>query len=222
MTSPSYDLLLLDFGGVCLLNPVELHHVAEHAFGLPPGTFTWMGPVDPATDDLYREMTMNGRLQEREYWARRAVDVGRAAGRPDDDPLSLTDYMTLLYTPAGDHLIRAGCFDVVDRARVAGLGVSVLTNDLRAFHGDDWRAGISLFDRIDHLVDCSDTGVLKPDPRAFTRALQVTGVAAGRTLFVDDQPLSVEGAEAVGIDAVWFDIGDPEASWATVAARLGL
>ena len=36
------------------------------------------GPVAPATDPLWREM-LAGRLSEREYWRRRAAEVGRAA-----------------------------------------------------------------------------------------------------------------------------------------------
>lgn len=218
MSRDRYDLLLLDFGGVCLLNPAEMHTLAEERLGLPAGTFTWLGPVDPSTDELYRELCGGEQLQEREYWARRAADVGSAAGRT----MTLHEYMDLLYVPAGDHLVRPGCFTVVAGARAAGFGVSVLTNDLGAFHGPDWKNGISLFDSIDHLVDCSDTGILKPDPRAFQRAVDITGVAPDRILFVDDQPISVQGAADVGIEAMWFDISSPAASWQAVADRLGI
>ena len=218
MVAERYDLLLLDFGGVCLLNPVELHPRVESVLGLAPGTFTWMGPVDPSTDDLWRELTSGVELREREYWARRATEVGLAAGRE----MSLQEYMLLAYSPPGDHLIRPECRDVVDRALAAGISVSVLTNDLRTFHGEEWVAAISLLEQVDHIVDASETGVLKPDPRAYQRALEVTGASADRTLFVDDQQLSVDGAEEVGIDALWFDIAAPARSWGQVAGRLGV
>ena len=52
MAPSDYDVLLLDFGGVCLLNPVEMHARTEAVLGLPAGTFEWMGPVDPDTDWL--------------------------------------------------------------------------------------------------------------------------------------------------------------------------
>ena len=52
MAPSDYDVLLLDFGGVCLLNPVEMHARTEAVLGLPAGTFEWMGPVDPDTDEL--------------------------------------------------------------------------------------------------------------------------------------------------------------------------
>lgn len=213
-----HDVLLLDFGGVCLLNPVELHHRAEEALGLAAGTLTWLGPVDPDTDELWRRMTAGDGLTEREYWATRAAEVGRLGGRD----LDTRSYMRLVYEPPRAELIRPGATEVADRARAAGIGVSVLTNDLRAFHGPDWQAGIEFLDDIDHLVDCSDLAVLKPDPRAFALALETIGCPAERTLFVDDLPGNVQGAVDVGLDAIWFDVADPDRSWAAVADRLGV
>lgn len=218
MTVRPYDTLLLDFGGVCLLNPVEMHGYVEDQLELPAGTFTWMGPVDPSTDELWRDMVAGVGVSEREYWQRRAADVGRAAGRTMD----LREYMALLYTPARADIVRPEAIDVIHRARAAVIGVSVLTNDLRAFHGPHWELGIDLLQTVDHIIDCSDTHILKPDPRAYERAVEMTGVRVDRLLFVDDQPLNVEGAEAVGMDAVWFDVANPAKAWEDVARRLGL
>lgn len=214
----NFDVLLLDFGGVCLLNPVELHAVAEERLGLAPGTFDWLGPLDPSTDPLWAEMVSGSGVNEREYWAQRAADVGRAVGRS----MELREYMELIYVPAEPDLIRPECNEVIDRSLAIGMGVSVLTNDLRAFHGPEWQESIPMFDRIDHLVDCSDTGILKPDPRAYERALSIIGAAPQRVLFVDDQPGNVAGAEASGLATHWFDIANANQSWHEVADRIGL
>ena len=213
-----HDALLLDFGGVCLLNPVELHHRAETELGLAPGTFTWMGPVDPSTDELWRRMIAGDGLTERGYWAQRAAEVGEAAGRPMDT----RDYMIMLYEPPTPEIVRAEATSVVEKARAAGFSMSVLTNDMRAFHGREWEHGIEFLTLADHIVDCSDTDVLKPDPRAYERAVKIVGAEPERILFVDDQPLNVEGARAAGLDAMWFDISDAAGSWQAVADRLGL
>ncbi len=213
-----HDVLLLDFGGVCLVNPVELHHHAERQLGIDQGTFTWLGPIDPATDPLWRSMVAGDGVTEREYWAVRAEEVGRAAGQD----LDLRGYMRLLYEPPRSELIRPKATEVALAAREAGLGVSVLTNDLRAFHGPTWGEGIEFLGLIDHLVDCSDTGVLKPDPAAFARAVDRVGCPADRILFVDDLPLNVQGALDAGLDALWFDIADADSAWDRVAERLGL
>ena len=216
--SSDFDVLLLDFGGVCLLNPVELHHRTEELLGLDPGTFTWLGPIDPTTDELWQRMVIGDGVTEREYWAMRAAEVGRAAGQD----LSLRDYMIMLYDPPTDEIIRPEAEAVTTRALAADIGVSVLTNDMRAFHGREWEQGIGFLQTVDHIVDCSDTDILKPDPRAYQRAVDTVGVPADRILFVDDQPLNVDGATAVGIAAMWFDIADAAAAWQQVADRLGL
>ncbi len=212
-----FDVLLLDFGGVCLLNPVELHGRAEAHFGLESGALSWLGPVDPSTDSLWRDM-IAGDLTEREYWAQRAAEVGALSGRE----LSTAGYMSALYDPPSDDLIRPAARATVERALAAGLGVSILTNDMRAFHGREWEHGIDFLAIVDHIVDCSDTDILKPDPRPFARAEEIVGTAASCMLFVDDQPRSVAAAEELGFTAMWFDISDPAAAWHQVAARLGV
>jgi putative hydrolase of the HAD superfamily len=99
----------------------------------------------------------------------------------------------------------------------------VLTNDLRAFHGDEWVARLDFLTRVDHVIDCSHAGFLKPDPRAYAYALDVLGtVDPGRIFFVDDQPLNVSGGNGAGMVGHFFDIADAGGSWETVATRLGI
>lgn len=213
-----YDVLLLDFGGVCLLNPVELHDTATTRLGLPQGSFSWLGPIDPSTDELWQHMVAGEGLTERDYWAMRAREVGEAAGRD----LDTRAYMTLLYEPPAPELVRPEAISTVEAAIAAGFGVSVLTNDMRAFHGREWEFGIDFLQMVDHIVDCSDTNILKPDPRAFARAEEMIGVSLDRMLFVDDQPRNVYGARDAGLDAMWFDIANASAAWAEVGDRLGI
>lgn len=216
-TDARYDALLLDFGGVCLLNPVEMHSVAEERLGLSPGSLDWLGPIDPSTDPLWQNMTAE-RMTEPEYWAGRAAQLAELSGRE----LSLQDYMTLLFDPPTPDMVRPEAKRVAAAAQAAGYGVSVLTNDMRSFHGRTWEHGVEFLQTVDHIVDCSDTGILKPDPRAFHRAAEITGVDLERMLFVDDQPRNVAGAEAVGLDAMWFDIANAADAWTDVARRLGV
>ncbi len=211
-----YDVLLLDFGGVCLVSPIELHAKTERLLGLEPGTLDWLGPIDPDSDELWRRMVAGDGVNEREYWHQRAADIGRAAGRP----LDLRQYMNLIYDPPTPDMIRPGATAIVTAAREAGYGVSVLTNDLTAFHGPEWADRIEFLKLIDHLVDCSDTGILKPDLRAYAWATEQVGAPADRILFVDDQPLNIDGALDAGLATVWFDIADPDTSWSEVAGLL--
>lgn len=214
----NYGVLLLDFGGVCLLNPVELHAVTEQRLGLAHGTLDWLGPLDPSTDELWQKMTAGDGLTEREYWSRRAADVGAVAGVE----LDRDAYMRLMYEPPRDQLVRGRATQVATAAKAAGYTVAMLTNDMRAFHGRDWERHIAFVALMDEVIDCSDHDFLKPDPRAYQLALEATGAAPDRVLFVDDQPANVDGALAVGMDAVWFDIADAERAWDSIAERLGL
>ncbi len=212
------DVLLLDVGGVCVLSPIELHGKAEAWFGLAPGTLDWKGPLAPDTDELWKRMVVGDGLTERDYWHRRSNDIGELADRE----VSLREYMTVIYSPPSDDLIRPEAHVVAKAARAAGYGVSALTNDLRAFHGPEWHTRIAFFDLLDHLADCSDTDILKPDPRSYQRAVDMIGVAPERVLFVDDQPLNIEGAQAFGMQVLLFDVANANRSWRDVAERLGL
>lgn len=208
--------LLLDFGGVCILSPVELHRHTERALGLPERTLTWMGPVDPSTDPLWRALLAN-ELSERAYWQRRAEEVGRLAGR---HPFSVEDYFRACFELPEEVIIRRAAVAAVAKARAAGRKVGILTNDLEAFHGQAWVARMTFLRGVDSLTDASKTGILKPDPRAYQQALAELGVAAGEVLFVDDQPRNVAGARALGIETIHFDIAHPDASWREVERAL--
>ena len=61
---------------------------------------------------------------------------------------------------------------------------------------------------FDARVLSHEVGLLKPDPAIYRLALQRCGVEAERTLFVDDLPANVEGARAVGMQAIQFENAD--------------
>ena len=66
------------------------------------------------------------------------------------------------------------------------------------------------------FVSC-DTGVRKPDPRAYDGAARALGVAPAACLFVDDREENCAGARAAGMDAVRFE--GAEALTTELAAR---
>jgi len=213
--NPDIDLLLLDFGGVVLKHPFELHHVTERLLGLEPGAIPWFGSVDPSTDPMWQR-AMDGELTETDYWNQRATEIGELAGRP----LTRDDYFDVLYEEPTLELMRTEAFDVVRAARDAGYAMSILTNDLLTFRGQEWADKVTFFEHADHIIDCGVVGSLKPDPRAYEAAVETTGVEASRTFFVDDLTANVVGAEAAGMQALWFDVANASASWAAVAKRL--
>lgn len=57
---------------------------------------------------------------------------------------------------------------------------------------------------FDDMVVSSEVGLIKPSWDIFELALERLGVAADETVFIDDQPANVEGAERVGMKTILF------------------
>ncbi len=209
--------LVLDFGGPVLRTPFELLRTGERAVGLAPGTLDWTGPFGPEGDADWRLMQAGG-ITERDYWARKATEFAGLTGRD----ATFQALMEVLFAAEESELVRPQAVDLIRAAHAAGLAVAVLTNDMRAFHGDVWVARMSVLREVDVLVDGSVEHVLKPDARIYQLALERLGLDAPECLFVDDQPGNVQGALAVGMAAEWFDVTDPSRTFRVVRERLDL
>jgi epoxide hydrolase-like predicted phosphatase len=69
---------------------------------------------------------------------------------------------------------------------------------------DDLLARERIAGLFDHVVGSGDVGLMKPDPRIYRLSLQGLAVAAPQAVFIDDNPSNVEGARAVGMQAIHF------------------
>ena len=209
--------LVFDFGGPVLLTPFELRHIGERDLGLAPGTFAWTGPFDPASDPDWRAFQA-GEMNEREYWALRAGEFAEITGEPP----TMKDLCRHLYSGAEDELLRPAALRLLRDAQAAGIPAGALTNDLTSFHDEQWLARMSVISEFDVLVDGRVEGVYKPDPRAYEIVLERLGVPAEGTVFIDDQPVNLRGAEAVGMTPVHLDPVDPAAGFRLARSLLGL
>lgn len=210
--------LILDFGGVVTRTLFETHDVTERALGLAPGTLTWKGPFDPATDPLWQCM-QNREITERDYWMERTRDTGRLVGE------DWTDMKTFVQRARGaepDLVLRPEARQTILAAKAAGMKLAILSNELDLFYGVDFRKRFPLIDLFDVIVDATYTGILKPDPRAYEQAIRDVGVDKADCVFVDDQKKNIEGADAVGLPNVHFDVTRPAESYAEARAMLGL
>ena len=212
------DALVLDYGGVICMTTFERLPLIEHGLGLAPGTLAWQGPFNPDGDSLWCDMLAD-RISEREYWQRRAAEVGRLVGQEWTETRML---MRQGQDDRPDATTRPEALAAVKAVREAGRRVGVLSNELDLFNGPEFRHKLPILGLMHAIVDATYTGILKPDPRAYQAVAEALGVPIGRCLMVDDQPRNIEGALRAGMHAQWFDVTKPARSYAFVLARLGL
>jgi len=92
--------------------------------------------------------------------------------------------------------------------RGRGINIAIVSNCSE--HTRDLLEAIGVAALADTLVLSYEVGVQKPSPEIYYYALDRLGVAAGRALFVDDQPSYCAAAAELGITAVQIVRGDPD------------
>ncbi|MGH8990750.1 MAG: HAD-IA family hydrolase [Acidimicrobiia bacterium] len=215
---PSYGGLLLDVGGVVVRHAFELREHIESRLGLPPGAIEQGGPFGPGPDPGWERVELQ-ELSEMDYWTAWTEEIARLAGRPD---LTAQELWPIAYGGAEEEFLRPEMVALVDEAAAAGVRTAMLSNDLTTFHGAGWVDKVPFFARIGPFFDAASLGARKPDPVAYTAAVDRLGLAAGAVLFVDDLAENVIGASTAGLPALLFDITDPAGSTAWVRKELGL
>lgn len=220
MTAPVPDqrALILDFGGVVTRTLFETHDLTERALGLTPGTLTWQGPFDTRTDPLWVQMQAQ-QITERDYWMARTREVGALVG---ENWTTMQQFVQAARGAEPELVLRSEARDAILAAKAAGVRLAILSNELDLFYGADFRKRFPLIDLFEVIIDASYTQILKPDPRAYTACLQALNLPASACVFVDDQLKNVNGAVAMNIPTVHFDVTAPAASYAKALAMLGL
>jgi putative hydrolase of the HAD superfamily len=108
------------------------------------------------------------------------------------DPAGLKD--RLFAGMVADERMREG----VARARAAGVRTALLSNS--------WGASGYVQEDLEPLFDAvvisGQVGLRKPDPRIYRLAAEMIGVDPSNCVFVDDLLPNVEGARAVGMEAI--------------------
>lgn len=210
--------LILDFGGVVTRTLFETHDITERALGLAAGTLTWLGPFDPATDPLWVSM-QNRKISERDYWMTRTKEVGQLVGENWND---MKTFVQQARGAEAELVLRPEARDAITRAKDAGLRLGILSNELDLFYGVEFRRRFPLIDLFDVIVDATYTKILKPDPRAYELVISEIGLPREACVFVDDQLKNIEGAAAVGLPHVHFDVTRPADGYARALSMLGL
>jgi epoxide hydrolase-like predicted phosphatase len=194
VTTQQYSSVVFDFGGV-LITPItnRITELADrHGTTMERLLYVLMGPRETSTADHPWHRAERGEIPVADFqrlvepWAR---EVG----------IELT----------GDEfeIILDGVFDVhqpmLDRIRglrSEGYTIGMLTNSFREFRAHiESKLPMELFDEV---IDSSEVGARKPEPRVYEIATAQMGVPAERIVYVDDFLANVEGARAHGWTAI--------------------
>ncbi|MBD9528020.1 MULTISPECIES: HAD family phosphatase [Paracoccus] len=110
-----------------------------------------------------------------------------------------------------------GTWEILEDLAARDVPLYAITN----WAADTWPAALELYPRLGtvfrDIVVSGQVALLKPEPAIYRMLLDRNGLVAQDCLFIDDSLPNVEGARAVGMDAIHFT--DAEALAAELAAR---
>jgi len=137
-----------------------------------------------------------GKLTGLGFWQKIVNDAGLKLSQSDLDELNLWD--ARMWTTQNGAMLawqqklkRQGFLTAI----LSNMGDNVLENMKREF---DWLS------RFDVLVWSFQVHMAKPDPAIYGHLLKELGTRPEETLFLDDRPVNVEAANALGIKGIKF------------------
>jgi putative hydrolase of the HAD superfamily len=208
--SRSYDAVLFDFGGVLTSSPFAALRAKGEESGAGYDTVRnlVMGPYDEDTDHAWHraergELALADAL---ELITTEAQTVGLAF-----DPSKIGSF----FGPAS---VQDVVVERIRRLRSEDYRTALVTNNVREL-APFWRPLVPLDELFDVVIDSSEVGVRKPDPRIFMLTLARLGVPAERSVFLDDWPGHLVAAEALGLRGILVG-SDPAEAMAELDALL--
>jgi putative hydrolase of the HAD superfamily len=203
------DAVVFDFGGVFTPSPFDAMHVLADRLDIEPAEAMLhvFGPYDRDTDHPWHQ------AERGELDIQVTRDSILEAARTHGLEIDLFEVFGLISTSGGE--VRPAMVERTRRLRVEGYRTGLITNNVAEFR-DFWRPLLPLDELFDVVIDSSEVGMRKPDPRIYELALeQLGGVDPARSVFLDDYPGNITAAEALGMTGVLV-----EAAYDDAIARL--
>lgn len=197
MTTPpsgSIQAVVFDFGGVFTPSPFEAVRLMGDVAGIDHEQAMGyvFGAYDRDTDHPWH------RAERGELTLEAARHEIREHARSEGLELDLYDMLTFM----SGATVRADVVERTRRLRADGYRVALITNNVVEFR-DFWRAMLPVDELFEVVIDSSEVGLRKPDPRIFALALDALGgIDPSRSVFLDDYPGNVVAARAVGMHAI--------------------
>jgi len=196
--------VLWDFGGVILSSPFDMFARYEAELGLPPDTVRRINATNPDTNAW-------ARLERSEVSLDEFCALVEAEGRAAGVELSGARLIESLY---GE--LRPAMVDALRRVG-AHYKTACLTNNVSGGVRPELAEVMALFDVV---VQSSEIGVRKPEPRFYEIACELLGVEPPECVFLDDLGINLKPARAMGMTTI--KVVDPDTALAELESVLDL
>lgn len=192
MASSSSKNVVFDIGNVLVRwNPIEITRL----------TFTDTHDIESLCESIFQsEIWYNlnkGLISENEAKLQHQILLG----------LSEVECERLFYYVKQTQILIYGSVDLVKRVKAAGYRVFALTDNVHEIV-NHLKSTYTFWDLFEGAVVSADVGILKPQAEIYQHLLNQFDIKAEETIFLDDMPHNVKGAQNVGITAIEFKNAD--------------
>jgi putative hydrolase of the HAD superfamily len=180
--------VVFDWGGVLMqtVDP-EPRHRWDRRLGLPPGSVENVVHGIEAWDRAQR-----GEISVEDYWEAVRVMLKLT-------PAALVDLRKDFYS--GDALSEE-LLVVIRGLRTKGILIGLLSNN--SLELVDMLTTMQIDQIFDACVISAQIGIMKPAPAAYRTILQQMGIKPSQALLIDDSLRNIEGALALGMEAICY------------------
>ena len=185
--APQVDAVIFDIGGV--LVRIDLSAALSAVMRVAPSAMPAM--LKLASDPMLLDFEC-GKISEQEF---HAYIVSLAGG----------DFPYEQYCECWNSIFQGSIEPTLalleDLNRRTNLKIGILSNTNQT-HFDWLRARISAIESLEHVYASHEIGFRKPEREAYLYVLEKMDVVPDRAVFIDDLPVNLDGARAVGMHVI--------------------
>ncbi|WP_394390012.1 HAD family hydrolase [Shewanella woodyi] len=161
-------------------------------------TFGEVESSEPLVKSVFQSETWlnlnKGFITEAQAKSQYQIDLG----------FSELDCERLFYYVKQTQLLIFGSVELLKRVKAAGYNVYALTDNVHEIVAH-LKLTYTFWPLFDSATVSADLGLLKPQMEIYQALLIQNKIEASETVFIDDMPYNVQGAEAAGIAAIQFE-----------------
>ncbi len=196
MSKSSFDAVLWDFGGVITSSPFDSFNRYEAEHGLPHDYIRTVNSHNPNNNAWAMfERSDISREQFCDQFQRESARYGHAV--PGADVLGLLE---------GE--VREDMVDALTNIK-SRYRVACLTNNVRSGQGPGMNSNPDRANRVaevmgmfEFVLQSSEAGVRKPEPRFFEIACERLDISPTRAVYLDDLGINLKPARAMGMRTI--------------------